>query len=345
MRVYSIIASIFLVVLFIVIGVQSAAITDTNGQLLLTKYDLNTAKINLDKTKSLLNYTETKLTNTEMALLESKLHLDNTQQQLITLEDELQLTGEQLSTTENQLEETESLLSVTEHRLEAVEDEKEYMLNGYSNIRNQIHLRFGQGEGCKQFITPDDEKVSKKASAIAGYFTDDPSEIWNDYDKLYRWIVNNIEYSHDSYLPYIPFTLGGDIEWRQECWKMPEETLEDGFGDCEDMALLLTSLLLSYNLHTYGVWAIEISGDNGGHLAVAFPVADNNLAILDPAGNYYTGYTYGSLRSDDINRAVNDWLSHWKQKMPGAEISAIFSDNFYQEFENTEEFISWVKEH
>ena len=158
-------------------------------------------------------------------------------------------------------------------------------------------------------------------------------------------MVNNIEYSDDSYLPYLPPLPQGSLVWMQECWRMPEETLEDEAGDCEDMALLLASLMLGYNQHTYGVWAIEISNEDSGHLAVAFPVAGDKLTILDPAGNYYTGYPSGQLRSNDINRAINDWLSHWAQSMPGAEISFVFSDDLYEQFSNTDEFINWCKEH
>jgi len=337
MKAFNVVTIIILLIFCGVIVFQRAELNDTKDQLMLTK-------LNLDITKSQLDTTETKLNNIKQQLISAELQLNNTQIQLVTAETELQTTAKQLSNAEYQLEETESQLVTTEYQLEIAEDEQKQMQNQYSNLREQINLRFGQGEDCQEFITPDNENISAKANEIAGNYSDDTNELWRDYEKLYRWVVNNIEYSNDSRFPFIPATLGSDPVWRQECWRMPDETLVDEVGDCEDMALLLASLMLSYNNQGYAVWAITISNEDGGHLAVAFPVAGDKLTILDPAGNYYTGYFSGRLRSDDINRAVNDWLSHWKKEMPNAEISSIFSNKLYREFSNTEEFINWVKE-
>jgi hypothetical protein len=43
-----------------------------------------------------------------------------------------------------------------------------------------------------------------------------------------------------------------------------------------------------------------------------------------------------------VGLAVSDWLSHWSEDMPGAEITAAFSDDFYMEFSTTQEFIDWA---
>ena len=81
-----------------------------------------------------------------------------------------------------------------------------------------------------------------------------------------------------------------------------------------------------------------------GHVAVAFPVAGGKLTILDPTANYYTGYQYGSLRSESDSVAVNQWLSYWITDMPGVEIVEIFSENSYDQFSGTDEFLIWLKE-
>ena len=148
-------------------------------------------------------------------------------------------------------------------------------------------------------------------------------------------------------MPVLPGTLSGELTWREGCWRMPEETLGDKTGDCEDMAVLLASMLRSYNEGKYRIWVLIIRSSDpevAGHVAVAFPVAGEELTILDPAGNYYTGYQYGSLRSESASVAVNQWLSHWATKMPGAEIVEAFSENSHNQFSGTNEFLTWLKE-
>ena len=76
-------------------------------------------------------------------------------------------------------------------------------------------------------------------------------------------------------------------------------------------------------------------------MAVAFPVADGRIAILDPAGNYYTGFPYGRLGSEPVSTGIYVWLLRWNEKIPDAQVKAVFSDNMYQEFSSNDEFIEW----
>jgi len=336
---------VVLLILAIIFSIyKSIQLSETRETLQLATLTLELAEIQLDNTEAILSYTEKEL-------LESELHLNTTQKQLLSAEAELQVTEKQLSTTdtqltqtEHQLAETESQLVTAEYQLEIAEDEQEQMLSDYSSLSAQIYLRQGEDEDTREFITPENEMISAKAKEITGGYSEDTNEYWSDFNKLYRWVVNNIEYSSDSHTPILPQTIGGKLIWTKDFWRMPEETLVDEVGDCEDMAVLLASLMLSYNNQGYAVWAIKIKNEEGGHLAVAFPVAGDKLTILDPAGNYYTGYFSGRLRSYNINRAVSDWLSNWLKEMPGAEVNSVFSNDFYREFANTEEFINWVKE-
>ena len=147
-------------------------------------------------------------------------------------------------------------------------------------------------------------------------------------------------------MPILPENISGELLWWQEYWRMPEETLEDETGDCEDMAVLLASMLRSYNEGEYQIWVLGIRSsvpEVKEHMAVAFPVQDGKLTILDPAGNYYTGQ-YGSLQSESISIAVNNWLSHWQREMPGAEIVEVFSEDVHEEFSSTAEFVIWAQE-
>ena len=107
------------------------------------------------------------------------------------------------------------------------------------------------------------------------------------------------------------------------------------------LTVLLASIILNYTSSTgYPCWCVTWNSDESGHAAVAFPVEDDNLTILDPAGNYYTG-SYYSLESNDVSIAVDGWLSHW-QPEPGIRMSCVFSETVYETFDTTEEFIEWA---
>ncbi len=299
--------------------------------------ELNIATTQLSATKSQLYNTQTELISTQTQLAATQLQLGSTQASLT-------VTTNQLESTKLLLQDTESQLSFTKTQLTAAKNEKTFMLGQYSDLKRQVNIRLGQGQDTQKFITPDDLTVIAKATEITGgYVQQDWNKFWRDYKSLYDWVVKNIKYSYDSYSPVIPEIMGSNIVWARDCWRMPSETLENKVGDCEDMAVLLASLMLSYNNDGFAVWALEIENKDVGHLAVAFPVAGNKLTILDPAGNYYTGYYYGGFRSDDTAVAVNAWLSYLAKEMPSAHISGVFSNKFYHEFANSEEFINWTK--
>lgn len=329
--------TIFLLIAIIFSIYKSIQLSETRDTLQLAISTLELAKTQLDITK-------TELTNTKTQLATIEFKLDFTQEQLTNTKAELQTTAMQLSTTETQLKETETRLETTSYQLETVKDEQKEMLNQYSNLREKIYLRQGEKKDTQKFITPNNPIVSTKVTEITGGYSEDVNERWRDYERIYHWIINNIIYSSDSYSPILPQTIGGELRWTKDCWRMPEETIEDKAGDCEDMAVLLASMMINYNGDRYSVWAIKIKNGDSGHLAVAFPVAGNKLTILDPAGNYYTGYLTGRLSSLSIDAAVNDWLSKWRQKMPNAQIVNAFSNDFYREFSSTEEFKEWVRE-
>ena len=302
----------------------------------------------LDATKEQLAKTEVRLANTVTELDATKEQLTDTKTLLDTTKAQLVDTEAQLSTSKVQLDATKNQLAMTTAQLETAENENSQMESQYSDLRKQINVRLGWTPQDKQnFLTPNNSSVSAKVQEIAGGYSENVNERWRDYERLYRWVVNNISYSYDSYMPVLPGNLSGELVWQESCWRVPEETLEAETGDCEDMAVLLASMLRSYNEGNYAIWVLTIRSSEPevkGHVAVAFPVAGGELTILDPAGNYYTGYPYGSLGSDIASVAVSKWLSHWTRKMPGAEIVEAFSEDLHKEFSDTDEFLTWLKE-
>ncbi|MFC1987990.1 transglutaminase-like domain-containing protein [Chloroflexota bacterium] len=294
-----------------------------------------------------LNDTKKQLANIEVQLADTVIELDTTKTLLDTTKTQLVNTETQLGATRAELDVTKNQLAMTTTQLETAKNEKSQILDQYADLRKQINVRLGlTPQGRQSFVTPSNLSVFAKVQEITGGYSENVNEYWMDYDRLYRWVVTNISYSHDSYIPSLPENISGELTWQRSYWRLPDETLVDKTGDCEDMAVLLASMLRNYNEPNYRVWILIIysTATESAHAAVAFPVDGERLTILDPAGKYYTGYPYGALGSENAPVAVSNWLSHWKKEMPGAEIIEGFSENSYNEFSGTDEFLSWLQE-
>ncbi len=225
-----------------------------------------------------------------------------------------------------------------------VVDEKENIEAWYSSLRKDVNIRQGFGEDKRAFITPRDAEVKRIVSEATGGWSNpsDWKEFWTDLKKLYDWVVNNVAYSYDSPLPVLP-DIGGEFYWRDECYRFPNETIRQKHGDCEDQAILLASMILSYSNEKYSIWVVEWVSSSVGHVAVAIPVEGGELTILDPAGKFYTSNMMGGVGSKDVRSAIGEWLDYWRrQGYPDARINVVFSKNLYREFASNEEFIQWA---
>jgi hypothetical protein len=273
-------------------------------------------------------------TGTKNELNASKALLDTTKTQLHAANLEVQNTKVQLDTVKTQFDVAKSQW----------ETQQRVIAEQYSNLRSQVNRRLGDGKDKQTFITPSDPLVSATVEAAVGSYKQDVNQYWADCQRLYRWVVDNIKYNEDSYTPVLPEQMSGTLTWQEDYWRTPAETLNDKAGDCEDMGCLLASMLLNYNQGKFGIWVLLWQSDNSGHIAVAFPVVGGKLAILDPAGNYYTGYYSGSaLSAEDIATATNNWLSYWGKQFPNPRVSVVFSEKLYCEFSSTQEFIDWAR--
>jgi len=71
----------------------------------------------------------------------------------------------------------------------------------------------------------------------------------------------------------------------------------------------------AYDKYVYGVdyklWAMVLTfGEDAAHLAVALPVGNGELTIIDPAGQYYTGWP-GGLSSNDPYEELENYSESW----------------------------------
>jgi len=218
----------------------------------------------------------------------------------------------------------------------------------YRKLAFQVNLRVVHPNGNESlFITPDDPEVRSKVLEITGGWSrkGDWSEFWIDVKKLYDWVVDNIVYRNDTLYPKLPDEPSGKVESIPEVWQFPNQTLMLGSGDCEDMAILLASMVYAYVDKEYWVEVIVITD----HVAVYIPVKEGKICILDPGGRYYTGVgrPWGGLTARDIRGEVYRWLSYWSGRVENPEVKWVFSAYLWRVFakpgENgTENFIDWM---
>jgi hypothetical protein len=224
-----------------------------------------------------------------------------------------------------------------------------HFISGYADLRYQINKRapqFGSANVVEDFITPKDPSVEDTVLQVTnGWSTiSNWSEFCDDGKKMYDWILDNIRYGRDGLFPVIPPEPSGNIEYVRDMWQFPNETLSLKEGDCEDMAILLTSMMLSYGGEKYGkTECILIAGSLGAHVGVQVLFAGDKLTILDPAGHYYTKTLNGNVDSKDISTEINNWLDFWKPIAGNdVRVERVFSNSTDVEFSSTSEYVSWM---
>lgn len=94
---------------------------------------------------------------------------------------------------------------------------------------------------------------------------------FNNIEEVQDWVVNNIDYVSDQ------------EAGKNEFWKYPSETLDDGEGDCEDMAILIIAIVRYQFSYKCNLVLVQI---------------DNNKAhaIIRYKGDYYNSTSVGKYK-------------------------------------------------
>lgn len=117
----------------------------------------------------------------------------------------------------------------------------------------------------KLCITPNDPIVKNTVDSIMR----DKFPLYPGWMAIKDWIASNIEYSYDN----------GDH------WKLPRETIQSGYGDCEDYSILMVSMLRAAGWsvnEAYVVIGKPKSGSGGWHAWVRLNVDIIGWQNLEP---------------------------------------------------------------
>jgi len=244
----------------------------------------------------------------------------------------------------NRLNDLTAQLNAIKPGMDSLKVEREQMLSDYASLRDEMNLRVGFKQNSPLLIMPDDPEIVAKVQEITVGYSEE--ELWHDYASLYQWTMRNIKYSLDSPTPILPESVSGTLGWSRDFWRTPAETIAHGTGDCEDISVMLTSMMLNYNQRRFPVCVIGIQtiGSNPkAHMAVAILNEGDQLSIFDITSRYWTPFSeMGGFGTQDIPLALDHWYNHLKEELPDPQVYVVFSENFYLEFSGNEEFIDWA---
>ena len=306
---------------------------------------LNSLKVEKEKLSLWLEENKTLLAQTQTWLNGNKTLLSQTQEWLqgnITYyESQIAALNSQICSLNSQIT---SLQDEIDSLRAAINTTFQAYVDAYLDLRDKVNQRWNH-INIEPFITPQEQAVRGIVYNITGGWSNpsDWDEFWEDVKAMYDWVVNNIEYRSDGLYPILPSDPSGNLDFWDEMWQFPNETLSLRKGDCEDMAILLCSMISCYNDMKYWVECIVIESSTEGHVAVQVPVSGYKLVILDPAGNYYSHDVWGNIAFNDTAIEVHNWLNYWKPQM-GSDVyvARVFSDYIDKTFASTNEYIAWM---
>ncbi len=165
------------------------------------------------------------------------------------------------------------------------------------------------------------------------------------YKAIYEWILNHIYYNFDT-PEVVLLSVNGTYEWVTDYYQYASETLSNGYGDCEDQAILAAAMVEAYWHMKYGETyliyvveaAVKYGGSEYGHDFLIIPFQGGDIAILDTTLQAYIPPT-------SPQQALNEY--EWKTGVTITYVYGVFStQQYYHIGANTlSEFINWLNTH
>ncbi len=183
------------------------------------------------------------------------------------------------------------------------------------------------GKEMTNFVSP--SAVSSFIShqrEIGGFFSNDT---YGDVEKLWQYAKNHFSYRYDS------DTAGMDY------WKLPNETLIQEWGDCEDFSNLFVSLARAYN-SSLKCYSVLLPDHLGTFCKIPMWNSDSygfydNLVV--PARTFVSANDNAEAR---LNQALTSYFYEYGLDENNRRILTAFNDKGYFNFKSNDEFVEWA---
>jgi predicted transglutaminase-like cysteine proteinase len=179
----------------------------------------------------------------------------------------------------------------------------------------------------KMLVTPDNPAVTQTLNEILSQplpeITTMPDVYKSflgysqDFNRIVDWVGSNVSDVSDK-----------SVHGVSDYWQLPSETLSLGTGDCEDYAILLTSLLRAYGVPADDVYvAIGKTSTDEDHAWVVEKFYKGVWRVIDRADVFISGSLSDSY---ETRRCFNDKNGfNGNASLPAGEYGFELSDSFY----------------
>jgi len=206
-----------------------------------------------------------------------------------------------------------------------LQSDYDLMKNQYDSVIENINKRHGLPKYAQKFITPTDSKVKSKVKEILGS-SYNGKLTWDDMNKIYNWVHNNIKYNSDT-----DDSASKGNAWG-ECWLYPSETLNKKKGDCEDQTLLFVSLCLAEE-NAGWIFCAELDVDGNGHMVAFINAEGDKMNIYDPTNGYKSPYSMSESNAISAYKSAAGYSS--------VRVKVVINQGYYKTFSSNQEFYDW----
>lgn len=211
-----------------------------------------------------------------------------------------------------------------------------------------IWLHTSLGPQTQKLIDPD-RVMDYVLSRVVGrlYDPDHPEWLDKDIEQIYAWVKDNIINSYDTYFPDVEIVyvnISGKLYPKEikfilhrEYVQNPEETLVRRAGDCEDQAILVTSMLEAYLQGLGKAYMVcIISREDVVHCA-SIAVVRKTIYVLDTAMEYFG-------KDENAYNVIRSWLAYIDYDPQYIDKVVVINDESYQVFRSLNKFIAWLQD-